>query len=64
MELIWNPDDYSIEDLIVILTEKVGKRFVKAFGLAAEKKRKREKKKETKRYTGTNISCMNDFRIH
>lgn len=42
--MIWNPDDYSIEDLIVILTEKVGKRFVKPFGLAAEKKRKRKKK--------------------
>jgi hypothetical protein len=25
MEVIWNPDDYSVEDLVVLLTEKVGK---------------------------------------
>lgn len=30
MEVIWNPDDYSIEDLVVLLTKKVGEPFSKA----------------------------------
>ncbi|XP_044467790.1 uncharacterized protein LOC123197537 [Mangifera indica] len=29
MDVIWNPDDYSVEDLIVILSQKVFKQIIK-----------------------------------
>jgi hypothetical protein len=43
MEVIWNPDDYSIEDLVVLLTEKVGKPISKAGCLVPEKTEEKER---------------------
>lgn len=40
--MIWNPDD-SIEDLVVLLTEKVGKPLAKAGCLVPEKAEEKER---------------------